>query len=101
MCQEHWKERREIGVTIEKVGKRSCLDATELEKNLCRWNSSAANKEGVVDFKASYDMGWQRKSTGKAYNSSSGMLFWYGQKEKRSWVMGHELVIASSVRSIK
>ena len=47
MCQEHWKER-EIGVTIEKVGKRSCLDATELEKNLCRWNSSAANKEGVV-----------------------------------------------------
>ena len=43
------KREREIGVTIEKVAKKSFLDATELEQNLCSLNSSAANEEGVVD----------------------------------------------------
>ena len=43
-----------------------------MEQNLCRLNSSAANKEGVVDLKASCDMGWQRKGSGRAYNNKSG-----------------------------
>ena len=63
---------REIGVTIEKVAKKSCLDIIELEQNLCSLNSSAADKESVVDLKAGYDMGWQRKGSGRAYNSRSG-----------------------------
>ena len=63
------KREREIGVTIEKVAKTSCLDATELEQNLCSLNSSAANKVGIVDLKASYDRGWQRRGSGRAQNS--------------------------------
>ena len=43
-----------------------------MEQNLCRLNSSAANKEGVVDLKAICDMGWQRKGSGRAYNNKSG-----------------------------
>ena len=66
------KREREIEVTIEKAAKKSCLDATELEQNLCRLNSIAANKEGVVDWKASDDMDWQKKGSGRAYNNRSG-----------------------------
>ena len=46
------KREREIGITIEKVAKRSCLDATEFEQNLCSLNSSAANKEGLCWFES-------------------------------------------------
>ena len=56
-------------------------------------NSSAATKEGVVDLKVSYDMGWERKGNGRAYNSRSDI-----KKMKRSRIMRHELVIASSMR---
>ena len=31
------KREREIGVTIETEAKKSCLDATELEQNLCKF----------------------------------------------------------------
>ena len=51
------KKERQIRVTLEKVAKKSGLDVTELEQNLCSLNSTAASKEGVVDLKASYDMG--------------------------------------------
>ena len=47
------KRETEIGVTIEKNAKKSCLDATELEHKLCSLNSSAANKVLLI-----YDMGW-------------------------------------------
>ena len=43
-------KEREIGVTIEKVVKKSCVHVTDLEQNLCSSNSSAPYKEGVVDF---------------------------------------------------
>ena len=33
------KREREIGVTIENVAKKYCLDATELEQNLCSLDS--------------------------------------------------------------
>ena len=65
------KRKREIRVTIERVATKSCQYTTELEQNLCSLNSSAGSKEGAVDLKASYDMGWQRKSSGRAYNSRS------------------------------
>ena len=51
------KREREIGVTIKRVVKKSSLEVTELEQNLCSLNSSAANKEGVVGLKANYEMG--------------------------------------------
>ena len=77
------KREREIGVTIEKVAKKSFLDATELEQNLCSLNSSAANKEGVVDLKASYDMGWQRKGSDRAYNNRSGHGVFIGTESEK------------------
>ena len=69
------KRKRAIGVRIEKVAKKFCLDATELEHNLCSLSSSAAYKEGIVDLKVSYGMGWQRKGSGREYNSRSGQCF--------------------------
>lgn len=55
------KKEREIGVTIEKIAKKFCLNVTELKQNLCSSNSSAANKEGDADLKASYDMiSWEK-----------------------------------------
>lgn len=56
----------------KKVAKAFCLDLTKLELNLCSSKSSAAIKEGAVDLEASYDIDWQRKSSGRAYNSRSG-----------------------------
>ena len=55
-------------VAIEKCAKKSCLDATELDQNLCSLNGSAIDME-LVDLKASYNLGWQRKSSGRAYES--------------------------------
>ena len=52
--------------------KKSCFVATELEQNLCSLNSHAANNEGAVDLETGYDMGWERKGSGRAYNSRSG-----------------------------
>ena len=60
-----------------------CLDATKLEHNLCSLNSSAANKEGVVYLKAIYDMGLQRKGSGRAYNSRSGHGVFIGTESEK------------------
>ena len=65
------RSEREIAVT-EKVPKNSCLDTTQLGQNLCSLNSSEANKEVVVDLKASYGMGWQQKVSVRAYNNRRG-----------------------------
>ena len=46
-------------------------------------NSSAATKEGVVDLKVSYDMGWERKGNGRAYNSRSGHSVLIGAKNEK------------------
>ena len=63
-----------------------------MEENLCSLNSSAANNEGVVDLKASYDTGRQRKGSGGAITADQGMIFSQGQKVRRSWFMEHESV---------
>ena len=65
-----WKQ--EIGVTIEKDTKNSFPNATELEQNLCSLNSSAANEEGIVDWKLVMTWVAKRKGSGRAYNSKSG-----------------------------
>ena len=38
-------------------------------------NSSATNKEGVLDLKANYDMGWQRKVVVEYVTADQGMVF--------------------------
>ena len=60
------RREREIGTTIEEVGKESCEQSLSLENDL------SENCEGQTKLVVSYDMGWQRRSSGCAYNSRSG-----------------------------
>ena len=66
--------------------------------SLCRIYSSAVNKEHADDLKASHGMGWQRKGSGRPYNSRSGHGVLIGKKVRRSCVMEHELVIVNGLR---
>ena len=65
-------KKMEREIAIEKVAETSCLDATELEQNLCTLNNSATNKEDVIYLKASSDLCWYKKGSGRTYNSKSG-----------------------------
>ena len=44
---------------------------------------NAVNKEVVVDLKANYGMGWQRKGSGRACNSRSGRGVLIGTESKK------------------
>ena len=77
------KREREIAVTIEKVAETSCLDESELEQNLCTLNNSATNKEDVIHLKASSDMCWYRKGSGRTYNSKSGHVILIGTESEK------------------
>lgn len=58
----HFKKRnKEIHVTIEKVALKPFTDTNELEHTFCRSNSSVVIKEGIVDLKANYNVGFQMK----------------------------------------
>ena len=81
--QEHWKREKEIGVTIEKVAKKPYLDAADLEQNLCIWKSYAVNKEGIVDLKANYDIGWQIKGSERTCNSRSEHVILLGTENEK------------------
>ena len=59
------KREREIGPVIEKTAKKSCKDAVKTV-------SDCKNVDHITELTASYDMGWQRRSAGKTYNSMSG-----------------------------
>ena len=63
------QREREVGPVFEKVANETCKSALELETVL----SSSDGHLGPVDITASYDMGWQRRSSGRAYNSRSGV----------------------------
>lgn len=62
------RREREIGPAIERVADETCEKAMALEGIL----TIKDNAEGPVEATASYDMGWQRRSSGRAYNSRSG-----------------------------
>ena len=62
------RREREVGPVIEKFANETCKTALELETLLSKGDS----QEGPVELTASYDMGWQRRSSGRAYNSKSG-----------------------------
>ena len=85
------ESEREIGGAIEEVAKKSCLDATELEQNLCSLNSSAANKKGVADLKASYDIGWQRKGVGREHNNRSRLGVLIGTENEKILSYGRRI----------
>ena len=59
------RRERKIGSVIEKVARASCEGAIEMEKELAGVN----NDSGIVEMTAGYDMGWQRRSSGRFYNS--------------------------------
>ena len=63
------QREREVGPVFEKIADATCKNALELETFLS-WSEC---QEGPVDITASYDMGWQKRSSGRAYNSKSGV----------------------------
>ena len=62
------RREREVGSAVENVADNICKSAQELECLL----SSTDNSISPVDITASYDMGWQKRSSGRSYNSRSG-----------------------------
>ena len=44
---------------------------------------SPRNPDGTVDLVASYDMGWQKRSSGNSYDSPSGHAFLVGSRTKK------------------
>ena len=77
------KREIKLGIKIEKNSKKSCLDATELEQNLCCLISIGANKEGAVSLKASCNMVWQRKGSARPYKRRSGHGVLIGTKSEK------------------
>ena len=65
------RREREVGPTIETVAGETCKRAMHLEGMLTDTGDDTFGPE-AVDLVASYDMGWQRRSSGRAYNSKSG-----------------------------
>ena len=60
---------REVGPSFEKIATESCKNALDLETSL----SVSDCSEKPVGITASFDMGWQRRSSGRLYNSKSGV----------------------------
>ena len=68
-CKTTVKRReREIGPIIEKVARASCEEAVGVESSLV----GKKNGDGMIGMRAGYDMGWQRRSSGRSYSSRSG-----------------------------
>lgn len=79
---------REVGPVIERVAEETCKKALELESCLTETDST----EGAVNLTASYDMGWQRRSSGRAYNSRSGHGVMIGKESGKILAYGSRIV---------
>ena len=72
------RRKREICPAIEEVANATCKSAAPLENELTvsaedsEVGSRGNSNEDVIELTAGYDMGWQRRSSGHAYNSRSG-----------------------------
>ena len=65
-CPKTLKRReREIGGKIEEKATESCEQAAKEE-----WSKTSEGEKGIT---VSYDMGWQKRGTGKSYNSLPGI----------------------------
>ena len=72
ICPKTLKRReREIGGKIEEKATESCEQVAKEE-----WSKTSEGEKGIT---VSYDMGWQKRGTGKSYNSLSGVGHMFGQ----------------------
>ena len=78
------QREREVGPVFEKIADKTCKTALEMETLL----SSNDCQDGPVDITASYDMGWQRRSAGRAYNSKSGVGVMIGKESGKVLAYG-------------
>ena len=67
------REREMLGA-IENVAKDSCNEAIVEEKRL------STGEDGKVAGHVKYDMGWQKRGSGRSYNSSTGVGTSIGEK---------------------
>ncbi|XP_057335065.1 uncharacterized protein LOC130673868 [Microplitis mediator] len=99
---------REVGINIEKVAKDSCRDSVEIERNLTIAHNSYSKSselisdDDIVEITVSVDAGWQKKGSGRTYNSLtghsttighlSGLILGYSTRNKRCAMCqrGHE-----------
>ncbi|XP_062603897.1 uncharacterized protein LOC134265692 isoform X2 [Saccostrea cucullata] len=76
------KEReREVGHIIEDIAEQSCNSAIQAEI-LCSESGDASNPSDV-DIGVSSDGGWQKRGTGRNYNSLSGHVTVMGKNTKK------------------
>ena len=61
---------------MEVVANETCQRALCVEGIL---TDDSCSTEGPIGVTASYDMGWQRRSSGRAYNSRSGHVILVGE----------------------
>ncbi|XP_043289283.1 uncharacterized protein [Venturia canescens] len=68
---------RKVGVAIESLAKTSCLENIKIEKELTiekegLKNASDWTQNSIVELTISYDAGWQKRGSGRCYNSTTG-----------------------------
>ena len=71
------KREREIGPTIEKLAKSSCRDGIDTEIQAI--GDGVETGLETTELTASFDMGWNCKGSGRAYNSKSGQAVMIGK----------------------
>ena len=83
-----WKRReREIGPTLEAVAEESCDKALQEEIHLTALSVGMSELD-YIELVAGYDMGWQRRGTGRGANSLSGHGSLIGYHSKKLLAYG-------------
>ncbi|XP_043281560.1 uncharacterized protein [Venturia canescens] len=94
------RNERHVGKALEKLARETCREAVKLERELTQTTTlssdqqpSYQSEQDVVPLKVSFDTGWQKKGSGRSYNSltghgiavgsKSGKVLAYGTKNKR------------------
>ena len=66
------RREREVGLAVEQVAKKSCVEAVTQEKQMEIEIGGVADENGLIPLTCLYDMGWQKR--GRAFNSLTGHL---------------------------
>ena len=64
------RREREAGGKVEDLAKRLCNEAVRVEREM-----SGNNPDSEVDLTVSYDAAWNKRGSGRCYNSLSGKVF--------------------------
>lgn len=64
------RREREVGLAVEQVAKRSCLNVVMKERDIEIKKGAVEDENGLIGLACSYDMGWQKR--GRAFNSLTG-----------------------------